>query len=82
MNLAVPRLGRIEQRGFLIKLLLKRKKLSFLKMPVLTQGCGTGTLTRGLFLILSCCACFSTSWENADLALRMQVLGFIAINEN
>lgn len=58
------------------------EKLSFLKMSVLCQACGTGTLTRGLFLILSCCACFSMSWENADLALRMQVLGFIAVNGN
>lgn len=81
MNLAIPRLGRIEQRGFLIQLVLKRSSSS-LKMSVLTQGCGTGTLTRVLFLILSHCACFSTSWENADLALRMQVLVFIAINEN
>lgn len=48
----------------------------------MTQGCGTGTLTRVPFLILLQNACCSTSWENADLALRMWVRCFIAINEN
>lgn len=48
----------------------------------MTQGCGTGTLTRVLLLILLQNACFSMSWKNADLALRMWVLCFIAINEN
>ena len=49
---------------------------------LMIQGCGTGTLAGVLFLILLQSACFSTSWENADLALRMWVLCFIAINEN
>lgn len=82
MNLAVPRLARIEQRGFLIKPLLLKRSPGFLKMSVMTQGCGMGTLTRVLFLIPLQNACFSTSRENADLALRMWVLFFIAINEN
>jgi len=34
-----------------------------------------------LFVLLQN-ACLGTNWKNADLALRMWVLYFIAINEN
>lgn len=42
MNLAVPRLERIEQRGFLLKLLLLKRSSGFLKMSANDWGMWDG----------------------------------------
>lgn len=82
MNLAVPRLGRIEQRGFLIKLLLLKRSSASWRCLYWLRDVGQGLSPGGCFSFSHAVLASAQAGKNADVALRMQVLGFIAINES